>query len=110
MPRISAFYGIVITMYWELGGRHQAAHVHARYSDQEASIGIAPPAVLAGDLPPKALGLVFEWGALHRTSWRLTGSGCNDMSAWSRFRRWLRMTPMLVQVTLEFAVWPEQAP
>jgi hypothetical protein len=64
--RISAFYGIVIAMYWDVGGRHEAAHFHARYGEHEASIGIAPPAVLAGALPPKALGLVFEWAAIHR--------------------------------------------
>jgi hypothetical protein len=85
VPRISAFYGIVITMYWELGGRHQAAHVHARYSDQEASIGIAPPAVLAGDLPPKALGLVFEWAALHRSELEAN---------WQRIQRHERLEPI----------------
>ncbi len=67
MPRISAFYGIVITMYWEVGGRHQTSHFHARYGDDEASIAIEPLAVMAGQLPPKALGLVFEWAAQHST-------------------------------------------
>src|SRR5207245_10764364 len=32
-PRISAFYGIMITMYWEVGGRHQTPHFHARYGE-----------------------------------------------------------------------------
>ena len=40
MPRISAFYGIVIAMYCEEAGRHHAAHFHAFYGEQEASIGI----------------------------------------------------------------------
>lgn len=74
MPRISAFYGIVIAMYWEAGGRHHAAHFHALYGDHEASIGIDPLAVLDGWLPPRALGHVMEWAALHgedlRDDWR----------------------------------------
>jgi hypothetical protein len=67
VPRISAFYGIVIMMFWELGGQHQAPHFHARYGEHEASIAIEPLAVLAGSLPPKAIGLVFEWAAIHRS-------------------------------------------
>jgi hypothetical protein len=39
---------------------------HARYGDAEASIAIDALALLAGDLPPKAMGLVFEWAASHR--------------------------------------------
>ncbi len=54
-------------MFWELAGQHQAPHFDARYGEHEASIAIEPLAVLAGSLPPKALGLVFEWAAIHRT-------------------------------------------
>jgi hypothetical protein len=54
MPRISTFYGIVITMYWEAGGRNHVAHFHAMYGEHQASIGIDPLAVLDGWLPPGA--------------------------------------------------------
>ena len=74
MPRISAFYGIVITMYWETGGQHHAAHFHATYGEHEASIGIEPLVVLDGSLPVRALGHVMEWAALHehelRDNWQ----------------------------------------
>lgn len=63
MPRISTFFGIVITMYWD---DHVLPHFHARYSGKTASIGIDPLSLLAGDLPPRVLGQVFEWAALHR--------------------------------------------
>ena len=70
MPRISAFYGIVITMYWETGGQHHAAHFHATYGEHEASIGIEPLVVLDGSLPVRALAHVMEWAALHEQELR----------------------------------------
>ena len=70
MPRISAFYGIVITMYWETGGQHRAAHFHATYGDHEASIGVEPLVALDGSLPVRALGHVMEWAALHEQELR----------------------------------------
>jgi hypothetical protein len=85
VPRISAFYGIVITMYWEVGGRHQTPHFHARYGEHEASIAIEPLAVLAGDLPPKALGLVFEWASLRRPELRAN---------WERVQRHQSLVPI----------------
>ena len=63
MPEISRFFGIVIAMYHN---DHGAAHFHARYGSFKAKILIDPPTLLAGDLPPRALGMVFEWAALHR--------------------------------------------
>jgi hypothetical protein len=63
MPRISSFFGIVITMYWD---EHPLAHFHARYGHLKASVGIDPLTLLAGSLPPRALGQVFEWAALHQ--------------------------------------------
>ena len=66
MPRISAFYGIVIWMYHDeiqhLGG----PHFHARYGDDEASIEIETLGVLAGALPQRALRLMKECGLEHR--------------------------------------------
>lgn len=58
MPRISAFYGIVIEMYF---GDHPPPHFHARYGGDMALIVIATGDVYAGSLPPRALRLVREW-------------------------------------------------
>jgi hypothetical protein len=52
VPRISAFYGIVIDMYF---GDHAPPHFHARYASDEATIVIATGEVLVGSLPPWAL-------------------------------------------------------
>jgi hypothetical protein len=72
MPRLSTFFGIVITMYFD---DHPLPHFHARYGGESASIGIEPLSLLAGMLPPRALGQVFEWAALHqeelRADWAL---------------------------------------
>lgn len=62
MPEISRFFGIVISMYH---GDHPPPHFHATHAEHEAVIGIDPPRILAGSLPPRALGLVMEWAVLH---------------------------------------------
>ncbi|MEA2372016.1 MAG: hypothetical protein QOH12_2410, partial [Solirubrobacteraceae bacterium] len=46
--------------------QHQGRpHFHARYGDDEASIGIGSGAVIAGGLPPRALRMVHEWSSAH---------------------------------------------
>ena len=35
MPTISMFYGIVIRMYREIGGKHNLPHIHAEYQNDE---------------------------------------------------------------------------
>lgn len=71
MPRISAFYGIVIAMYYD---DHPPPHFHAKYAEHEAQFDIATAAVLNGSLPRRALALVQEWAELHRddlaANWR----------------------------------------
>jgi hypothetical protein len=64
MPRISSFYGIVITMYWRERD-HPVPHFHASYAGQNASIAL-DGTILGGRLPPRALRLVREWTQLHR--------------------------------------------
>jgi Domain of unknown function (DUF4160) len=63
MPRISEFYGVVITMYWR---DHPPAHFHATYSDHVAAIGIEDLELIEGWLPPRALRFVREWAVIHR--------------------------------------------
>ena len=45
---------------------HEPPHFHVRYSGQKALIAIETLSLLRGDLPPRALGLIMEWAALHR--------------------------------------------
>ena len=63
MPEICRFYGIVIKMYF---ADHLPPHFHAEYGGQEARIAIGSLAVIAGRLPPRAMGLVAEWAMLHQ--------------------------------------------
>jgi hypothetical protein len=63
MPEISRFFGIVIYIFFN---EHNPPHFHAVYGDQKALIDIHTLGVLKGALPPRALGLVMEWTALHK--------------------------------------------
>jgi hypothetical protein len=64
MPRICAFYGIVIWMYHD---DHNPPHFHATYGEHDAAIEIVSCKVLRGSLPPRALRLVTEWASTHTT-------------------------------------------
>jgi len=72
MPEISRFFGIVIAMFY---AEHEPPHFHARYGQDQAVIGMDSLSVLEGRLPPRALGLVMEWAAVHqaelRADWEL---------------------------------------
>ena len=63
MPEISRFYGIVIKMFFD---DHHPPHFHSLYGGHEALIAISTLAVIAGNLPPRAMGLVIEWATLHQ--------------------------------------------
>jgi hypothetical protein len=58
MPRISAFYGIVIYMYWNEKD-HPVAHFHAYHAGRRASVSMSGE-VLAGRL--EALGVAVRSG------------------------------------------------
>jgi len=75
MPEISRFFGIVISMYFN---DHDPPHFHARYSGHVARVAIGSLAVLSGSLPPRVLGLVTEWAALH---------GDELAANWARLRK-----------------------
>jgi len=68
MPRISAFYGLVIWMYHDESHHHGRPHFHAVYGDDEASVDIETLSVIAGELPPRATRLVREWRSRTRPS------------------------------------------
>jgi len=72
MPTISAFYGILIRMYFN---DHAPPHFHARYGEFEATVAIETLEIIEGELPSRALILVREWAMMHREElredWRL---------------------------------------
>lgn len=63
MPELSRFFGIVIKMFWD---DHNPPHFHALYSGEEVLIDIHRLSVFAGQVSPRALGLVIEWATLHQ--------------------------------------------
>jgi hypothetical protein len=63
VPELSRFYGIIIRMFFN---DHGPPHFHAVYGRQAAIIAIESLAVIDGSLPPRALGMVMEWAALHQ--------------------------------------------
>lgn len=67
VPELSRFYGIVVRMYFD---DHPPPHFHTEYGSFQAVVAIETLAVIAGELPPRALGLVTEWAALHRDELR----------------------------------------
>ena len=35
MPILSLFYGIIVRMYMEVGGKHNMPHIHAEYTGKK---------------------------------------------------------------------------
>ena len=66
MPRVSAFYGIVITMYVNEDNHPGRPHFHAICAGTEASFDISSLEVIAGRLPRRAHKLVLRWAGLHQ--------------------------------------------
>ena len=64
MPEICRFFGVVIQMYFS---EKHAPHFHVRYAGKRASMDIGTLGISSGSLPPRVLGFVTEWAALHRT-------------------------------------------
>jgi hypothetical protein len=79
MPIISMFYGIIIRLYLLDNQYRHLPHIHAKYAEFEAAIGIEEGEKFSGDLPRKQLRLVQAWIELHRdelmADWELAVSG-----------------------------------
>lgn len=78
MPTLSMFYGIIIRMQNEKGGKHNKPHIHALYGDNEIVVSLDGE-VLEGNFPKKQLKLLEAWIALHEdelnANWKLLTAG-----------------------------------
>lgn len=78
MPTISIFYGIIIRMYREIGGKHNVPHIHAEYSGEEVVVSIEGD-ILEGAIPKNKQKLVDAWIEIHRedllANWKLLSEG-----------------------------------
>gem|GEM_PF-458382 len=63
MPEISRFFGISIKMFF---GDHVPPHFHAEYGEFKAQVNIRSYNIIAGDLPPRVLGMIVEWASQHQ--------------------------------------------
>lgn len=79
MPTISMFFGIIISMYFEIKEKHHLPHIHVRYQGMQASISLVDGGLLAGDIPAKQLRMVQVWIDLHQeelmADWELAKQG-----------------------------------
>ncbi|MDE6023966.1 MAG: DUF4160 domain-containing protein [Lachnospiraceae bacterium] len=78
MPALSMFFGIIVRMQSERGGKHNKPHIHALYGNDEIVVGIDGE-VLEGNFPNKQLKLLLAWIAIHEdelnANWKLLCNG-----------------------------------
>ena len=78
MPTISMFYGIIVRMFNEKGGKHHFPHIHALYSGQEAVVSLDGE-LLEGKLPNKQMKMLLAWMEIHYdelvANWSLLSDG-----------------------------------
>ena len=60
MPVLSIFYGIIVRMYREQGGKHNMPHIHAEYSGEEIVMGL-DGSIIEGSFPKNKLKLLEAW-------------------------------------------------
>ena len=72
------FYGIIVRMYREIGGKHNMPHIHAEYSGQEVVVAL-DGTVLEGKLPKSQMKLLDAWMEIHKddlaANWKLLSNG-----------------------------------
>ncbi len=78
MPALSMFYGIIVRMQSELGGKHHCPHLHAIYGDDEVVMALSGE-ILEGSFPAKQLKMLVAWMAIHEdelmANWNMLSSG-----------------------------------
>lgn len=78
MPALSMFFGIIVRMQSERGGKHNKPHVHALYGNNEIVVSIDGE-ILEGNFPNKQAKLLLAWIAIHedelKANWQLLSNG-----------------------------------
>ena len=78
MPVLSMFFGIIVRMYREVGGKHNLPHIHAEFSGEEVVVSLDGD-VLEGGLPKNKMKLLLAWMEIHHdelvANWRLLSAG-----------------------------------
>lgn len=77
---MSVFFGIIVRMYREQGGKHNMPHIHAEYSGAEIVIAL-DGSILEGEkqFPKNKRKMLEVWMEIHRedleANWKLLSSG-----------------------------------
>lgn len=78
MPTLSMFYGIIIRMQSERGGKHHKPHIHCIFGDFEIVISLDGE-ILEGDMPQSKLKLILAWMEIHNdelaANWKMLSNG-----------------------------------
>lgn len=78
MPTLSMFYGIIVRMQSERGGKHNVPHIHALYGEHEIVMDFEGE-VIEGSFPKKQLRYLQAWVLLHedelKANWTLLLAG-----------------------------------
>lgn len=78
MPVLSTFYGLIIRMYKENGGKHNVPHIHVEYSGDEAVVAL-DGTLMEGELPKNKMKLLEAWLIIHQedleANWKLLSNG-----------------------------------
>ena len=80
MPVLSMFFGIIVRMYREEGGKHNMPHLHAEYSGEEIVMAL-DGTILEGEknFPRNKRKMLEVWMEIHRedleANWNLLSNG-----------------------------------
>ena len=78
MPVLCMFYGIIVRMYKENGGKHNMPHIHVEYSGEEAVVAL-DGTVIEGKIPKSQMKLLEAWMVIHyddlEANWKLLSNG-----------------------------------
>lgn len=78
MPVLSTFFGIIVRMYRERGGKHNVPHIHAEYSGNEVVVALNGT-ILEGSIPKPKMKLLDAWMEIHHedleANWKLLSNG-----------------------------------
>ena len=78
MPTLSMFFGIIIRMQSERGGKHHKPQIHCIYGSDAVVIALDGE-ILEGNFPANKLTLVKAWMTIHaeelQADWDLLAAG-----------------------------------
>ena len=78
MPVLSMFYGIIVRMQKENGGKHHVPHIHVVCAEEEVVLDL-DGGILEGSIKPAKMKLVQAWIEIHReelaANWKLLSEG-----------------------------------